>query len=191
MARPLSFDPDQALDRAMHLFWRDGFAQVSIQAITDALGINRPSLYATFGDKEALFLKALQLYRQRYPGRALDALNAAPAGRAQLVALFEAVRDAYTEPNTPPGCMMMCASMEWSKEGAVLDFLRRFREEFLDAVRRAVAEAQAKGEIAPDKDPEALSQYVLFTIKAVAMEARATKDRAHVARMIDQALGSL
>ncbi len=191
MARPLSFDPDQALDRAMHLFWRDGFAQVSIQAITDALGINRPSLYATFGDKEALFLKALQLYRQRYPGRALDALNAAPAGRAQLVALFEAVRDAYTEPNTPPGCMMMCASMEWSKEGAVLDFLRRFREEFLDAVRRAVAEAQAKGEIAPDKDPEALSQYLLFTIKAVAMEARATKDRAHVARMIDQALGSL
>lgn len=191
MARPLSFNPDQALDRAMHLFWRDGFAQVSIQAITDALGINRPSLYATFGDKEALFLKALQLYRQRYPGRALDALNAAPAGRAQLVALFEAVRDAYTEPNTPPGCMMMCASMEWSKEGAVLDFLRHFREEFLDAVRRAVVEAQARGEIAAGKDPEALSEYLVFTIKAVAMEARATKDRAHVARMIDQALGSL
>lgn len=191
MARPLSFDPEQALDRAMHLFWRDGFAQVSIQSITEALGINRPSLYATFGDKEALFLKALQAYRSRYPGRALDAMRAAPPGRAALVALFEAVRDAYTEQGSPPGCMMMCASMEWSKEGAVLDFLQSFREEFLGRVRQAVRDAQRLGEIAPDKDPEALSQYLLFTIKAVAMEARATKDRAHVARMIDQALGSL
>lgn len=191
MARPLSFDPEQALDRAMHLFWRDGFAQVSIQAITDALGINRPSLYATFGDKEALFLKALQAYRARYPGRALDAMKSARPGRAALVALFEAVRDAYTEPGSPPGCMMMCASMEWSKEGAVLDFLRTFRGEFVAAVRQAVDDAQRLGEIAPDKDPEALTEYLIFTIRAVAMEARATKDRPHVARMIDQALGSL
>jgi AcrR family transcriptional regulator len=191
MARPLSFDPEQALDRAMHLFWRDGFAQVSIQAITDALGINRPSLYATFGDKEALFLKALQAYRARYPGRALDALKNARPGRAALVALFEAVRDAYTEPSSPPGCMMMCASMEWSKEGAVLDFLQSFRNEFIAGVRKAVDDAQRMGEIAPGKDPEALTQYLIFTIRAVAMEARATKDRPHVARMIDQALGSL
>ncbi len=191
MARPLSFDPEQALDRAMHLFWRDGFAQVSIQAITEALGINRPSLYATFGDKEALFLKALQAYRARYPGRALDALKSARPGRAALVALFEAVRDAYTEPSSPPGCMMMCASMEWSKQGAVLDFLQSFRNEFISGVRRAVDDAQRLGEIAPGKDPEALTEYLIFTIRAVAMEARATKDRPHVARMIDQALGSL
>lgn len=191
MARPLSFDPEQALDRAMHLFWRDGFAQVSIQAITDALGINRPSLYATFGDKEALFLKTLQAYRARYPGRALDAMKSARPGRAALVALFEAIRDAYTEPGSPPGCMMMCASMEWSKEGAVLDFLQSFRDEFIAAVRRAVDDAQRQDEIAADKDPEALTEYLIFTLRAVAMEARATKDRPHVARMIDQALGSL
>jgi AcrR family transcriptional regulator len=191
MARPLSFDPEQALDRAMLLFWRDGFAHVSIQAITDALGINRPSLYATFGDKEALFLKALQAYRARYPGRALDALKTAPPGRAALIALFEAVRDAYTEPSSPPGCMMMCASMEWSKEGPVLDFLQAFRNEFIAGVRQAVDDAQRRGEIAPGKDPDALTQYLIFTLRAVAMEARATKDRPHVARMIDQALGSL
>ncbi|MBL8703900.1 MAG: TetR/AcrR family transcriptional regulator [Rhodospirillales bacterium] len=191
MARPLSFDPEQALDRAILLFWRDGFAQVSIQAITDALGINRPSLYATFGDKEALFLKALLAYRARYPGRALDALRTARPGRAQLVALFEAVRDAYTEPGLPPGCMMMCATMEWSKEGPVLDLLQSFRNEFIAGLRQAVDAAQRLGEIAPDKDPEALTQYLIFTIRAVAMEARATKDRPHVARMIDQALGSL
>jgi len=191
MARPLSFDPEQALDRAMHLFWRDGFAQVSIQAVTEALGINRPSLYATFGDKEALFLKALQAYRARYPGRALEALKTAKPGRAALIALFEAIRDAYTEPSSPPGCLMMCASMEWSKEGPVLDFLQSFRSEFIAAVRQAVDDAQRLGEIALGKDPEALTQYLIFTIRAVAMEARATKDRPHVARMIEQALGSL
>lgn len=191
MARPLSFDPEQALDRAMQLFWRDGFAKVSIQAITDALGINRPSLYAAFGDKEALYLKALQAYRARYPGRALEALRTARPGRAALVDLFATVRDAYTEPGSPPGCMMMCASMEWSKEGPVLDFLRAFRAEFTAALRQAVDDAQRQGEIAAHKDPEALTQYLIFTLRAVAMEARATKDRPHVARMIDHALGSL
>lgn len=191
MARPLSFDPQAALDKAMRLFWRDGFAQVSIQALTEELGINRPSLYATFGDKETLFLKVLQAYRDRYPGRALAAMRQAKPGRAQLDALFANVRDTYTDAGTPCGCLLMRTIMEWTKEGPILDFLQAFRAEFMGEIRKAVAAAQRNGEIDPHKDPDAVAKYVMFMVKAVAMEARATGERAHVGAMIAQGLHAL
>jgi len=191
MARPLSFDPPEALDKAMRLFWRDGFAQVSIQCLTDAMGINRPSLYATFGDKEALFLKALHEYRDRYPGQALAAMRAARPGRAAIDALFAYVRDTYTDDESPAGCLMMRTIAEWTKEGPVLDFLRQFKNELSDELRQAVVDAQRAGEIDAAKDPDAVAKYLLFTVKAIAMEARATGDRAHVGALIDQALKAL
>lgn len=191
MARPLSFEPAVALDKAMRLFWRDGYDRVSIQTITATLGINRPSLYATFGDKEALFLKALQLYRDAYPAKILAALRSSPGGKRAILAMFDLIKDTYTEVDSPPGCMIMATIQSWTKPGPVLDFLQARQEEFEKAMMEAVTTAQRNGEIAAGKDAKLVTAYLHFTVKSIAMEARLTKDRAHVGAMIDQALASL
>lgn len=119
--RPLSFDPDQALSQAVGLFWQRGYADASIQDLTDAMGINRPSLYAAFGDKEALFLKAVQAYRGQVQAQ-LEALFARALPLAPtLTALFEQAIDVYTQPRSAPrGCLLASAATAEAPQSAEL-----------------------------------------------------------------------
>src|SRR5438093_7941762 len=102
--RPRAFDCDQALDRALQLFWQKGYEGTSLSDLTEAMGINRPSLYAAFGNKEALFRKALDRYAHGPASYVREALNE-PTARAVVERLLRATADALRDPRTPPGCL--------------------------------------------------------------------------------------
>src|SRR5438132_8746393 len=100
--RPRAFAIDEALDRALQVFWRQGYEGASLSELTRAMGINRPSLYAAFGGKEALFRKALDRYAEGPAGYVRDAL-AAPTARAVVERMLRGAVALQTDPKTPPG----------------------------------------------------------------------------------------
>src|SRR5258708_966795 len=104
--RPRAFDPDAALDRAMHVFWAKGYEGASLSNLTRAMGINRPSLYAAFGNKEQLFRKVLDRYmdgQAAYFGKALAARKA----RDVIEQIFLGAANMASDPRTPAGCLVV------------------------------------------------------------------------------------
>jgi len=104
MGRPREFDPDQALDRALRVFWRSGYEGASMADLTEAMGITKPSLYAAFGNKEELFRKALDRYVDG-PGGYVQVALAKPTAREVVEHLLYHAADAVTDPENPPGCL--------------------------------------------------------------------------------------
>src|SRR5258708_12946004 len=104
--RPRAFDPDAALERAMHVFWAKGYEGASLSDLTQAMRINRPSLYAAFGNKEQLFRKVLDRYVNgplAYFGKAL----AAPKARGVIEQIFVGAARMAGDPRLPSGCLMV------------------------------------------------------------------------------------
>ena len=116
MGRPRSFDLNKALDRALHLFWRKGYEGTSLSDLTKTMGINRPSLYAAFGDKEALFRKALERYRGGPAAYTQEALNETTA-RAVVERLLRGAADLTTAPRNPGGCLTVQGALACSEAG--------------------------------------------------------------------------
>src|ERR1700680_2711046 len=104
LGRPRAFDAEKALDRAMQVFWRKGYLGTSLSDLTDAMGINRPSLYAAFGNKKSLFRKVLDRYAKG-PSVYLSEALREPTARAVVERLLHGVVDLLTDPHTPTTCM--------------------------------------------------------------------------------------
>src|SRR4029079_14289460 len=102
--RPREFDADEALDRALEVCWRKGYEGASLAELTEAMGINRPSLYAAFGNKEALFRRAFDRYADGPAAYTRDALKARTALEV-AERLLRGAADALTDPIHPPGCL--------------------------------------------------------------------------------------
>ncbi len=107
MARPREFDVDAVLDRATDLFWARGYEATSVQELVDTLGVNRASLYATFGDKAQLFEAVLRRYGERVNGALLETLGPPAAGAEAVRAWLKALIEKATQPGGPRGCLML------------------------------------------------------------------------------------
>lgn len=113
MARPKAFDPEDVLDRATALFWRKGFEATSVADLVESLGINRGSLYSTFGDKRTLFLAALERYDEREIGAVVRHLRLAPGpGRERIQSLFDEIIRAVEERGDRRGCLVCNTAVE-------------------------------------------------------------------------------
>ncbi|HET9157256.1 MAG TPA: TetR/AcrR family transcriptional regulator [Myxococcaceae bacterium] len=107
MARPREFDMDEALDRATDLFWTRGYEGTSVQDLVDSLGVNRASLYGTFGDKAQLFAAVLERYGERVNGVVAETLAPPAAGVDAVRAWFRALIETTTQPRGPRGCLLI------------------------------------------------------------------------------------
>lgn len=107
MARPREFDVDAVLDRATDLFWARGYEATSVQDLVDTLGVNRASLYATFGDKAQLFEAVLRRYGERVDGALLETLGPPAAGAEAVRGWFKVLIEKATQPGGPRGCLML------------------------------------------------------------------------------------
>lgn len=112
MARPKEFDPEVALDRAMNLFWEQGYQATSMQDLVDCMGINRGSLYDTFGNKEQLFLKAVDRYCDQQTAGVVDQLSQPGEPKEILRGFFEGVIEHCTAEGPKRGCFLTNATVE-------------------------------------------------------------------------------
>jgi AcrR family transcriptional regulator len=190
IGRPRAFDVDKALDRALRVFWRKGYEGTSLADLTRAMGINRPSLYAAFGNKEALYRKALARYVEGPAGYVREALDEASA-RAVVERLWRGAADLLTDPRTPRGCLLVQSALAC---GAAADSVRR-----ATASRRAAGEAAicqrfqraiVEGDLPTDADPADLARYVATVIHGMAVQAAGGASRAELRRVAETALGA-
>lgn len=184
--RPRQFDPDKALDAAMLLFWRHGYEGTSMSALTDAMGINTPSLYAAFGSKERLFRKALDRYIEK-PASYLPKALEAPTARAAVERMFAGAIHMVMRPRQPDGCLLVHGALASGPGSAAIQKeLSRRRAGAEAIVRRRFERAIGEGDLPQDADAAKLAKYVVTVIWGMSVQAAGGATRVeleNVARM--------
>jgi len=175
--RPRAFDRDQALDQAMDVFWEKGFEAASLADLTKAMGINPPSLYAAFGDKERLFLEAVE----RYVSRRSESCDYCkePTARESVRKLLTYVAEEMTDSAHPHGCLMMMAATTTTAASAQLQAaVAKLRASSRNKLRERIARGVAEGELPADADAAALAAFygtVLAGMAAMAHDGATRK----------------
>jgi AcrR family transcriptional regulator len=186
--RPREFDVEEALDRALRVFWRKGYEGTTLSELTRAMGINRPSLYAAFGSKEELFRKALDRYAQgpaAYVGEAL----AQPTARAVAERLLAGAIDMVTNRENPRGCLMVQGALACGEAAESIRrelVARRLAAEA--ALRERFERARAQGDLPADSDPADLARYLVAVIQGIAVQAAGGASCADLQRVAELAL---
>jgi len=171
--RPRAYDPDEALARAAAAFWKAGYAGTSLDDLSAATGMNRPSLYAAFGDKRDLYLKTLEHYREEGRALARHALAGEPALRVFLKRFYDKALELYLQ-GGPRGCYTIGTA---ATVAAVDDGVRAFLAESMRStdsfLKSQIEKAKTRGEIARDADPVALAYLATATLHTLAIRSRA------------------
>jgi AcrR family transcriptional regulator len=191
MGRPRAFSEPEALDAAMRVFWERGYEGTSLDDLTDALGINRSSLYATFGDKETLFRGVIARYAEgpvSYIQKALEQ----PTARAVIESLLRGTAKALGDASHPRGCLLLqgglaCGSGAESVKQALID-LRKNSEVVIE---KRMKQARREGALPPDVDPKDLARYVSIVMNGLAIQAANGATQSEITRAVDLALRSL
>lgn len=176
--RPRTFDRDVVLTAAMLLFWERGYEGVSMDGLTEAMGISPSSLYASFGSKEELFLTALDKYEKEIGMYWVPILENTPDGREAFVQMFETASRELTRPDRPRGCMMTLALLHSSPEFEPLRRkLNKRRTAALDIIMARLRRARRDGDL-PEKMPlQNLAQMLMTVFQGMTVRARAGADR--------------
>jgi|SRR5262245_5569700 len=188
MGRPREFDLDEALDRALEVFWAKGYEGTSIPDLTKAMGINRPSLYAAFGNKEALFRKALDRYAEKPAGYVQEALEE-PSARCVMEQLLRGSADSLSNRHHPRGCLLVQGALACGEEA---DSVRREvasrRAVGLAALRERFERAKSERDLPPDLEPADLARFVLAVIYGMSVQATSGATREQLHRVAELAL---
>ncbi|MGQ4272658.1 TetR/AcrR family transcriptional regulator [Terrihabitans sp. B22-R8] len=169
--RPRSFDIDEALLKAMGVFWERGYEGASLAELTKAMGINPPSLYAAFGNKEELFRAALDRYSKKREGFMNEVL-AAPTAREVIQRLLRGWAEVATSPDTPPGCLFVQSGSACSTaQDPVAQEIVSRRQFIENALRPRFEQARRDGDLPPEADPIALARYSAAMLQGMAILA--------------------
>jgi AcrR family transcriptional regulator len=190
MGRPRAFNVDQALDRALHVFWEKGYEGTSIVDLTEAMGINPPSLYAAFGNKETLFKKALDRYETRRDEIFEEAFASATARKA-IQRLLEGTAERLSGRDGPSGCLMVQAALCGGEEcDSVRKDLaaRRAKGEVL--IRKRLERGKKEGDLPKDADLVGLARYLATVMQGMAVQAASGASRKELRAIANTALGA-
>jgi len=177
MGRPREFDAETALDQAMEVFWRHGYEGATIAELTEAMGINPPSLYACFGNKEGLLKAALDRYT-KLRNIWMNEVVAAPTARDVAERMLMGIADRQTDPANPPGCLLVQGGIACGSGSENVPFeLAARRAENEDQLRERFVRAKAEGDLKPTSDPAALARYVSAVSVGMGVMASSGSDR--------------
>jgi AcrR family transcriptional regulator len=186
--RPRQFDPQEALDKALLLFWRHGYEGTSLAALTKAMGINVPSLYAAFGNKETLFKKALERYLQK-PASYLPKALEQPTARRAVEELFRGAIDMVMNPHHPDGCLLVQGALASGPAAAsIRKELSMCRAAAEAAVRRRLERAVAEGDLPAEANAAKLARYVLTLLWGLSVQAAGGATRAQLKQVVQLAM---
>lgn len=191
--RPREYDADKALAGAEDTFWKRGYAGTSLDDLAAATGMNRPSLYAAFGDKRSLYLKTLERYRDQARAKSKELLADDPSLRVYLERFYETALDIYfAGPKPVRGCYSIgTAATEAAVDPAVRAFLAesiRSTDTFLAGLIRR---ARDRNEIDANADPEALARIATATLHTLAVRSRAGHSRKELSALAAAAIDTI
>jgi AcrR family transcriptional regulator len=188
IGRPRAFDTDEALDRALEVFWRKGYECATLSDQTSAMGINPPSLYAAFGNKEGLFRRALDRYWALQAATREKALNAQTA-RAVAETLLRGAAKFLTDPCHPKGCLAVQGALACGADAeCIRNELAARRAASQARIRDRLKRAKKDGDLPADADPAALARYLATVIEGMAVQAASGASRKELERVADTAL---
>ncbi len=189
--RPRSFDVDEALEQATQVFWKHGFQSASFSDLTHATGLSKPSLYAAFGDKESLYLKALQRYVNALVEHHGKRLSDEPNGRKAIEAFLLSLAELLVDPQLPGGCFIVNGTADCDGENLpkaieqALQAAMRCNETLL---RERITRAKRDGELPATAEPAALASYLAVVAAGLAVQAKIGADLSKLKNVIQSAM---
>lgn len=186
--RPPAFCHEQALEKALHVFWRRGYEGASMAELTAALGMNKPSIYAAFGNKEELFKKALAHYQQGTVAYVKEALQA-PTAREVVESFLRQSVELLTNPQNPRGCMIVQGALSCGESAdPIRQELIERRRGLEVALSGRFEQASREGDLPPDSDCAALAKYVATVHQGLSVQATGGATREELGRVVDLVL---
>ncbi|MBR9971850.1 TetR/AcrR family transcriptional regulator [Magnetospirillum sulfuroxidans] len=190
IGRPRCFCPEQALDKALGVFWQKGYEATTLTDLTQAMGINRPSLYAAFGNKEELFRKAMDRYVSEKAAYMSEALSA-PTAYQVAERLLLGGADMMTDPTQPVGCMAIKATLSGADEAdAVKLELNKIREQYQTRMVARLDQGRQAGELPADCDTLALTRFIITVAQGMAIQVVAGATREQLRQVAATALSA-
>lgn len=189
MARPKKFDENEVLDRALEVFWEQGYHATSYENLVDRMGINRASMYNTFGDKHQLFTRSLQRYREKSRERFADWKDDSLTIQETVRRILEdAVAESISDPQKK-GCMVVNTATELGNcDQELAAIIRENQSQVESVLAELFVSAQKKGEIGTDLRPQALARFYFNTFSGLQVMARANPDAETYRDVVDVAL---
>ena len=189
--RPLSFDRDTVLDKAMHVFWEHGYEAASISDLTAAMGITPPSLYTAFGDKAHLFMEAIERYGKGPGGFGQRALDEEPTARRAVHRLLNEAADELTRDCHPLGCMMVMAATNCSvAAGHIQIALVKRRALGVSMIQARIQRGIDEGELPAATEAGALANFYATVYQGMSMQAKDGMPRASLLASVVMAMRS-
>jgi len=190
MPRGKTFDPEEKLDEALDLFWRQGCDAVSIQDLVDTLDLNRGSLYGTYGDKEQLWQRALERYCQQ---RSVHLATFFDDPTEPVLPRVRSLIFELANPNTelPRGCLIVNAITERTNDPATLDIAQRHINHVEDVLRKAFTRARASGEIPAASSPRQLARFLVVVLQGLHVYDRAMADPRRTRDVVEVAMSAI
>ena len=184
--RPRSFDEMEALEKATHVFWSKGYDGVTIDDLVAGMGVGRPSLYAVFGDKRAIFLRVLRAYAERKGASAANALLSPQALRASLASFLRHAVESATEEGSAAGCLLMCVA-PLVDDPEVRQFLQNAAAGAVALVERRFRDGISAGEIPSDFPVSVRAMQVTDFARGLTMRAQMRTPRKTLLKDADEA----
>ncbi|WP_265518895.1 TetR/AcrR family transcriptional regulator [Nitratireductor luteus] len=189
--RPRAFDRNEALHRAMRLFWTRGYDGTSVSDLAEAMGINKPSLYAAFQCKEKLFYDAVALYEREEGGKFLEALQAGPTAREAVGEALRVNARLFADPQKPGGCMIVVSALATDPDhDAVRCFLSGNRSEAEAAYRKRIERGVAEGDVPAQADAARAAAFYAAIQAGMSVHARDGAGERSLLEIVDGAMAA-
>lgn len=188
--RPRVFDMDEALDKALEIFWKRGYEGASITELAETLGINKPSLYAAFGNKEELFKKALSRYVSGPVAFIQEAVNQPTAFEVAQNFLINAVKF-FTDTKHPKGCLIVQAALSVSADSLMVkDLLTNYRYSYEHQLAKRFEKAKEEGDLPTDANAETLAKFLSTLHQGMSVQVTSGASKGELIEIVEFALKS-
>lgn len=188
MGRPRQFDVDAALDKAVQVFQGKGYEATTVEDLTAAMGVNRPSLYAAFGNKEALFHRVLDRYRDRYAREAQQIFAGSPNTRQALEAFLDWAAEWHLHRNQGLGCLIVNSSPECRRDHPqICEHIQTLHVQNEEMLFQQLQQGVGV-DLSEDVDVRGLAQFFNGVLQGMAVLARAQQDPEAIRNLIRYAM---
>ncbi len=178
MARKINFDKEQALYKAMCLFWEKGYTASSIQQLLDTMSINRGSMYSSFGDKRSLFLKSMELYDRIIMDSIISLFTDSDDPIKSIHDFFKIYFLDMTKEQLGLGCFLVNTIVEMSDiDAELVETASAKTRRHEDAIKNALVRAKKMGQIDKGKDPKAIARYLISFIKGLRVTVKENQEK--------------